>query len=358
MQRIFFRHVLREIALATAAVAVVLLVILVTYQLAFILGRAADGQVPGELVLKIAALSLRSNVTIILPFALLLGTILGLGRLYHESEITAAQACGLGINNLYAAAAVMTGMAGMIVAWITLIDGPTAARDVVQLRSQALRTAVTRGLVPGQFRRIGSGVSLHFRAQDADGSLRKVFIQRDVPGASTGRMEVVVAERARYQLANDNSSYVIHLFDGASHEGVPGRGDWRVLHFKEQTLRIATPDAALPGKSRVDVIPTAELLGATDLRLRAELQWRFGWVLLTLVAGLLAVPLARLQPRQGRYANLLPGVLLFAVYAGLLSVARSAMERGGMSATLGMWWVHASALLLAWALLKIRALRF
>ena len=44
---IFFRHALREIALATVAVAVVLLVLLLTNQLAFVLGRAADGASEG-----------------------------------------------------------------------------------------------------------------------------------------------------------------------------------------------------------------------------------------------------------------------------------------------------------------------
>ena len=46
-------------------------------------------------------LSLRGNLVIILPFAVLLGAILGLGRLYHDSEITAAQACGVGTRTLY-----------------------------------------------------------------------------------------------------------------------------------------------------------------------------------------------------------------------------------------------------------------
>jgi lipopolysaccharide export system permease protein len=355
MQGVFFRHVLREIALATAIVAAVLLVILVTYQLSFVLGRAADGQVPGELVLKIAALSLRSNIVIILPFALLLGTILGLGRLYHDSEITAAQACGLGLVPLYGAAAVTTGIAVAIVAWIALLDAPNAARDVVQMRSEALRTAVTRGLVPGQFKSLGVGASLHFRAQDADGSLRDVFIQRDVAGG--GKMEIVVADRARYSLAADNNAYLIQLFDGASYEGVPGRGDWRIMNFEQQTVRVPTPEAALPGKPRVDVIPTAQLGRATDSRQQAELHWRIGWVVLTLLAGLLAVPLAKLRPRQGRYANVLRGVLLFAVYAGLLSVARSAFERGALPQGIGLWWVHGAALLLGWLLVKGAALR-
>ena len=36
-----------------------------------------------------------------MPVGLLLGVVLALGRLYHDSEMTAAQACGVGPSALY-----------------------------------------------------------------------------------------------------------------------------------------------------------------------------------------------------------------------------------------------------------------
>jgi lipopolysaccharide export system permease protein len=59
------------------------------------------------------------------------------------------------------------------------------------------------------------------------------------------------------------------------------------------------------------------------------------------------VPLARLRPRQGRHARVIWAVLLFAVYAGLLSAGRTLLERGETPRYLGLWWVHAAAVLLA-----------
>ena len=53
MRGIFFRHVLRSISQATLAVGLVLLAVLFAYQVAFVLGRAADGQLPGSLVLEL-----------------------------------------------------------------------------------------------------------------------------------------------------------------------------------------------------------------------------------------------------------------------------------------------------------------
>jgi lipopolysaccharide export system permease protein len=355
MGGILFRHVLRDISVSTAAVAVVLLVVLLTYQLAFVLGRAADGQIPSDIVLPLVGLSMRGNLIIILPFAVLLGTTVGLGRLYHDSEITAAQACGMGNRPLYLAAGVVIALAAMLAAWIGFVDGPVAARKLAQMRTEALRTAMTRGLAPGQFRSLGSGVTLNFRAQDADGTLREVFVERDLTPAADGRerVQVVLAASARYGFAQASGHYVIELADGESHEGTPGAGDWRITRFSRQTLRIPVPEASLPGRPRVDALTLRELRASPDPRFHAEVHWRIAWVLITVLLGLLAVPLARLRPRQGRHARVVWAVLLFAVYAGLLSAGRTMLERGETPRLLGLWWSHAAALLLAALLLLL-----
>ena len=358
MGGIFFRHVLRELALATLLVGAVLLAVLVIYQLAFVLGRAADGQVPGDMVASLVLLSLRSNLPVILPFAVLLGTVMGLGRMYHDSEIAAAQACGVGNGVLFGAAATVTLAAAALAAWISFFDGPAAAREIVDLRVNALRTAVSRALAPGTFRSIGDGTTLYFRAQEADGELRDVFVQRQLPAQDRpARMQVVLARTARYALSADGRFYLIDLGSGRNYEGRPGGGDWRITEFARQQLRIPAPQTVLPGRPRVDVLGNRELLAATDARRRGEWHWRLAWVLDVLVLGLLAVPLARLQPRQGRHARLPWAVLLFAVYAGLLSAGRTMYERGEVPAWLGLWWVHALALALGWALFAGRRLR-
>jgi lipopolysaccharide export system permease protein len=357
---IFFRHVLREIALATLVVGLVLLVVLVTYQFAFVLGRAADGQLPGSTVPQLVALTLRSNLQVILPFTVLLGIVIGFGRLYHDNEIAAAQACGVGNGLLLAAAGLVTGVITLLAAWVSFVDGPAAARGVVKLRTEALRTAATRQLTAGSFRTLGSGVTLHFGASAADGSLRDVFVQRDLPAtvaaaAGHARMQVVLAREARYALAPSGDAWLIDLADGHSYEGVPGMGDWRVTQFAAQRLKIPLPQVALPGRVRTDGLSNRELLASVEPRRVAELQWRIGWVLIVAVLGLAAVPLARLAPRQGRHARLPWAVLLFAVYAGLLISGRSMLERSDLPLAAGLWWVP--LLVLGLALLIQRAPR-
>ena len=59
------------------------------------------------------------------------------------------------------------------------------------------------------------------------------------------------------------------------------------------------------------------------------------------ILGILAVPLSRSQPRQGRYGRLAVGLLVFIIYFNLLSAGKAWVEQGAVPAAIGMWWVHA-----------------
>ncbi len=82
---------------------------------------------------------------------------------------------------------------------------------------------------------------------------------------------------------------------------------------------------------------------------------------ITLLLGILAVPLSKLRPRQGRYARVGYGVVLYALYANLLIAGRTLLEQDRMPAALGLWWVHGSVLALAllflWAPKRLHRLR-
>ena len=78
--------------------------------------------------------------------------------------------------------------------------------------------------------------------------------------------------------------------------------------------------------SKESVQPTSVLLSHDNNASKAELQWRISLPLLAPVIVLMALPLARVNPRQGRFIKLLPGVLLYLLYLALLISARGAVE--------------------------------
>jgi lipopolysaccharide export system permease protein len=93
------------------------------------------------------------------------------------------------------------------------------------------------------------------------------------------------------------------------------------------------------------------LMNSAELDHVAEIQWRIGVPLATIILGIFAVPLSRTQPREGRYGRLAIGLLVFIIYLNMLSASKAWVEQGTVSPALGLWWVHAVVLLLALGLL-------
>ena len=101
------RYVLREVIQTWLAVTGILVAILVSNQLSRVLGRAATDNYGRHVVFDLIALGAIMNLSVIVPVGLLLAIVLALGRLYHDSEMTALQGCGFPPMRMLAAALVL-----------------------------------------------------------------------------------------------------------------------------------------------------------------------------------------------------------------------------------------------------------
>ena len=68
--------------------------------------------------------------------------------------------------------------------------------------------------------------------------------------------------------------------------------------------------------------------------------------LLTLIAVFLALPLSKVKPRQGRYSKVLPCLIVFLVYLGLLLLVKGWLDEGRITFAPSLLLVHLSFLLL------------
>jgi lipopolysaccharide export system permease protein len=334
--RILQRYILREMTLNFLGVTGALAAILFIYQLGAVLKRAAEYQYPRALVLRLFALGAAENFSLLLPLGLLLGLVLALGRLYHESEMTAAQACGYGRAQAWTPVLMLALPVAALSAWLNLQFAPQAAQRRVALTAEAVRAGLAVPITPGRFRSFDGGRTVVYaRAADAAGVLQSVFIKQ-----GTGATVVAtVAQHARREIGPDGLSQSIVLLDGERSEGVPGTRRFRFLRFVELRVPLAVPEPVAQGP-RLDERETASLVGSSAIRDRAELQWRLGFPVMVLVAAGCAMAIGRLRPRQGRYERVWPAVLIFALYGNLAIAARTWYEHGVTLPALGIWWVH------------------
>ena len=166
---------------------------------------------------------------------------------------------------------------------------------------------------------------------------------------------MLVAEKGRQEIRPDGNRYLI-LDNGYRYDGNPGQADYRAIKYEEYGVLLPKPDVSDEVTDR-DAMTTSSLLGSDDIRSRTELQWRLSLPLLVFIVTLMAVPLSRVNPRQGRFLKLLPAILLYMAYLTILIAARGALEKGKIPPALGLWWVHAIFLAIGLGLLYWEPLR-
>jgi lipopolysaccharide export system permease protein len=128
--------------------------------------------------------------------------------------------------------------------------------------------------------------------------------------------------------------------DGYRYEGRPGDNDYKIVQFKKYAVRIPQADIRVAHPESEGMSTSQLWQGYDNPKYAGELQWRFSIAIATILLALLAVPLSAVKPRRGRFAMVLPAVLIYIIYINLLFVARRWVDQGSLSIALGMWWVH------------------
>ena len=89
---ILTRYLTKEVFKSQIAILFILLLIFFSQQLVRVLGSAANGKVPADLVFSLLGLGMPTMAQLMLPLCLFIAILLTFGRLYAESEITVMRA--------------------------------------------------------------------------------------------------------------------------------------------------------------------------------------------------------------------------------------------------------------------------
>jgi lipopolysaccharide export system permease protein len=347
--KILGRYVLREVVTAWLVSMLVLLIILTAFEVSAVLERAAASQFPQGVILRLIYLGLLQYVSLVAPMALLLGIVWAFGRLYHDSEMAAALACGVRPATLYGPVVGFAVVVAAALAAVTLVLAPSATYQALSLRDRAIRAGQFAPLQPGQFRSFGGGSAVVYaQAVAPDGTLENVFLERN----RGPQVQVALAAQARHTVAPNGRTQTIELYDGERFDGIPGSAKFRIMRFAEHTVPIPMPPTHAV-VTDLDAVPTAALYASRRPSDQAKLQWRIALPLMCLMLAIIALPLARLRPRQGRYARIWLAVVVYLIYMNLLSAGEIWLARGRIPLVLGLWWVHGLMALLALAITRV-----
>ncbi|MCE8026464.1 LPS export ABC transporter permease LptF [Billgrantia aerodenitrificans] len=338
---IIFRYLTREILLTMAAVAGVLLLVIMGSRFIRYFTDAAEGDIPATILGNLMLFHLPGFLELILPLAFFLGILLAYGQLYLNSEITVLVACGTSPIRLFQISLVPASLVAVLVGLCSLWLTPAGAlHNAVMLEEQRSRLDFS-ALAPGRFQDFGGGRTAYTESFSDDGSrMLEVFIsERQRRRDGTPETAVTRAGSGYQTVDPDTGSRFLVLADGERYSVDPGRFEAERLEFETYAVRLS-----LGGERRElessEYATTAELLGDDSSRAQAQLQWRLSLPLMVFILTLMAMPLSKVNPRQGRFAKLLPAIFLHVCYLSLLLAALDAIGRGTLPAVIGMWPIH------------------
>jgi lipopolysaccharide export system permease protein len=151
--------------------------------------------------------------------------------------------------------------------------------------------------------------------------------------SEAGRPFILVAENARksnISLAND----FLIFENGYRYDFSQLNTLTQEISFKEYGIELSKTEYS-PNISHLDAISTHLLFSEyeQDVSYQGRLVWRLTLPLVPIIVAVFAVQLARTSARQGRFAKLIPAIVLYQIYITLLMESRSSVEAGDV----GVW---------------------
>jgi lipopolysaccharide export system permease protein len=280
-----------------------------------------------------------------------LAILLAYGRMYMDSEMVVLSACGMShwqlLRMTLAPALLVAASVALFSFWLSPLGAQLTERTLAEQRNRS----EFESLQEGRFQAIGQGRIMTYveRVANDNKRLEQVFVAQQDAGATAS---IVVADTGEQAFKSDFGQRYLVLHKGYRYEGQPGTSTFTITSFNEWGRYLPPSNSMAELESKSDARSTLELLAADDLESQAALQWRISMPLMVLIATLLAVPLSKTNPRQGRYLKMLPAILIYIFYLSFLINARSAITSGALSPWLGVWVVHMPFLLVALLMLN------
>lgn len=341
------RYILREVAQTLLAVTTVLLLIFFSTRFVRLLGEVASGALPAELVFNVLGLELLKNLASILPLAMFFAVLLSLGRLYRDQEMVALNASGIGQLDITRMLLVLAPFVLIVNGFLSLYAAPWATGKAADIRNAAEHRSELSLLSAGRFTESKDGhLIMYVESLSKDRrELKNVFVQR----RNSNNKSVLASNTGYRYIDENNGDEFMVMVDGYRYEGEPGKADYRITKFSKHAVRISEKKVP-PTYQRRTAKASAELWASENPRDTVELQSRIILPFSALAFMILAVPMSRVKPREGRYGRLFSAVFVYVIYNNLIGSSYKLVSTGEWATWPGMWWLPVLLLVLAAAI--------
>ena len=349
--RIIDRYLLQNLLGSFLAVLLVLLLVSFGSEASRLLAMAVDGRIQEELVFRLLWLKIPPALEIVLPLVALISVMLTFARLYQDQEMMVLMSCGVPPQYFQKLVLIFILPIALFAGFVSLYWAPWSYQMERQITEASSVDSPLAGIDEGRFNKLGSDGVLYARKIDELGNMQDVWIRYDSEKAS--QSFIVSAPQGRF-LWRD-SELVLQVRDGWRYQGFldSHNQSFDVQKFAvfEAVLPEITPAKAQIKKRELDSLTLFE---SDDVRKQADLQWRLVLPLSVIALALLALKLSKTSPRQGRFAKMFLGLIVYFVYTQLLTTAKNAMADGDIPLWTTLFWMPLVLIVIALWLPKSR----
>jgi len=337
----------KELARGFGATLVVILTIVITMMLIRVLGQAASGAVaPADVVLLMGYTAL-SHLPTILALSLFIAIVVGLGRMYRDSEMAIWFSSGVALRRFVAPVLRVSWPVLLVVAILVLVVWPWGNRSSTELRERYEQRSDLSRVTPGAFQTSRDGRRVFFIEKSSDEAMnaRGVFVL-----TNGERNESLTSARSAHLESIGTDRFLV-LDSGQRNEVDRESGERTLASFARYQVLVGEQQVQSASTRSPKTIRTIDLVLDPTARNQGELIWRLGLLFGAVNLVLLAIGFAATNPRRATNWNLLFALLGFIVYYNLINLSQAwvSAARLGLGPTLAL--VHGGALVLALSLI-------
>jgi lipopolysaccharide export system permease protein len=277
------------------------------------------------------------------PMAVLLGVLLGFGRMSGDRELIAARACGISLYRLAIPVLAVALVVYAMASWFAFSVRPWANSNLQAELYRLTRTRSTAGLKEKIFDSSFPGLVLYVDHISSDnGSLQGVLIS---DARSNEQQNTIIAQHGIIVPDENNQTITLRLFDGSIFGVDPSTNKSHITSFLIYDLNVEPQSGLIEDSQQPEEMTYQELRGVIgkaraahqpDHMAEAEMAGKFTVPLATLLFALLGVPLGLKPARGGQSERFGVAISLFFLYYMLMRLGRTLAERGMLNALAAM----------------------
>lgn len=331
---ILSRYLNREVFTSTLAILGVLFAIFLSQRIVKYLAQAASGDITGTMVWQMVLLYSPVLLGFLLPLAFFLGCLLAFSRLYVDSEMAVLRSVGVSerklISLLIPIAVVVALIGGAVALWLA----PVANETTYQIRDEHASKLELSMLEPGRFQIFQEGEGVVYADSSNNPSHLGNFFLAELPTDNNPYTRIISAKSAERYYDEALDKNYLQLNDGLVYELDADKNVRKITEFEHYYARLEA-ERSIVSRRKISATPTMELLKAGDGNSWAELHWRLAVPLSVPFLLFLAIPLSRVRPREGKFAKMLPALMVYIGYIVLIVVFRKWVEAEKIPGWLG-----------------------